>query len=537
MKTLLLGLLLLISVSSSAQVVWENHHSPVYAYLSRMAQKGFIDLNDIILPINRIKILEHLDSLSSKALSTIEKEELSFYLQEYKASSPSAKKELSFFKKDGNGRLRLLGVNQDGFKFYVDPIIGMQKTFGQPSSYRDLSNGVNLWGGTGRLGFQLYYRDHGLTGSALRQLNNENPQTAFIELFNTDPNKLNHNEVKGHLSYAWKKGSISLGKDHLLVGYGESGKIILSDRAPSFPYLRLEYQPLKWLFFNYSHAWLNSNIVDSSRSYRTGTSGVIGDIRIRYVPKFLAHHSISFFPTKGLSLTLGESMVYSDKLDIGFLIPVMFFKPYDNNRSNYRINAGSNAQFFLQASARNLIKNTHFYGNVFVDEIRMTKIFNATQSRNQLGILLGGNVTDLFLPYLTIGAEYTRVNPFVYKNLLPAQTYDQYNHSLGDWMGNNFDRFSFIAKYTPLPKLKLELLWQKIRKGGAGTLLQQYEAQPQPDFLFDFQRNRKDLIINAQYEWLNNFYLFGRFMKTHIDPVGSAAVVNQQFTLGMSYGL
>ena len=119
----------------------------------------------------------------------------------------------------------------------------MQKTFGQPSNYRDLSNGVNLWGGTGRLGFQLYYRDHGLTGSDLRQLNNENPQTAFIELFNTDPNKLNHNEVKGHLSYAWKKGSISLGKDHLLVGYGESGKIILSDRAPSFPYLRLEYQP------------------------------------------------------------------------------------------------------------------------------------------------------------------------------------------------------------------------------------------------------------------------------------------------------
>jgi len=67
MKTLLLGLLLLISVASSAQVVWENHHSPVYAYLSRMAQKGFIDLNDIILPINRIKILEHLDSLSSKS--------------------------------------------------------------------------------------------------------------------------------------------------------------------------------------------------------------------------------------------------------------------------------------------------------------------------------------------------------------------------------------------------------------------------------------------------------------------------------------
>jgi hypothetical protein len=45
------------------------------------------------------------------------------------------------------------------------------------------------------------------------------------------------------------------------------------------------------------------------------------------------------------------------------------------------------------------------------------------------------------------------------------------------------------------------------------------------------------LILKAQYEWLNNLYLFGRFMKTNINPVGSAAVVNQQFTLGMSYGL
>ncbi len=556
MKGFIAILLLTISLQVTGQTVWENHNAPVYGYLSRMAMKGHIELNDIILPINRGKILEHLDTLQTKQLSAIEKKELGFYLQEYKAAlnpfpgappltkgknnpsslSPHASS-LSILKKDPFGRFRFLGVSNKDFKLFIDPIIGMQQTVGTPSQYRTLSNGINLWGQAGRLGFQLYYRDFGLTGSGLKLLNQENPNTAFIELFNVDPNKLNHNEVKAHMSYSWKNGSISIGKDHLLWGYGESGKIVLSDRAPSFPYLRLDYQPLKWMSFNYTHAWLNSNILDTIRTYRTGTSGVIGDIRIRYIPKFMATHSVSFLPIKGLTLSIGESMLYSDKLDIGFLIPVMFFKPYDNNRSNYVINAGSNAQFFFQASARNLIKNTHFYSTVFIDEIRLSSIFNSQKARNQLGITAGMSMTDCLLPYLTIGAEYTRVNPFVYNNLIPAQNYSQYNYSLGDWMGNNFDRAVFLMKYTPIPKLRLEMRLQKIRKAGPGTLLQQYEAEPQPPFLFDFQKNRTDMSFNVQYEWLNNLYLFGRLLSTKQSPVNAISTKYRQLNIGMSYGL
>jgi len=549
MRGFIATILLTISLQVTGQTVWENHNAPVYGYLSRMAMKGNIELNDIILPISRSKILEHLDTLQTKQLSAIEKKELGFYLQEYKAAlnpftgAPSLAEgknipsPLSILKKDPLGRLRMFGVNNKDFKLFIDPIIGGQQTVGTPSQYRTLSNGINLWGQAGRLGFQLYYRDFGLTGSGLKLLNRENPNTAFIELFNVDPNKLNHNEVKAHISYSWKNGSISVGKDHLLWGYGESGKIVLSDRAPSFPYLRLDYQPLKWMSFNYTHAWLNSNILDTLKTYGTGTTGVIGDVRIRYIPKFMAHHSVSFLPVKGLTLSIGESIVYSDKLDIGFLIPVMFFKPYDNNRSNYVINAGSNAQFFFQASARNLIKNTHFYSTVFIDEIRLSSIFNSQKARNQLGITTGMSVTDFLIPYLTIGAEYTRVNPFVYNNLLPAQSYSQYNYSLGDWMGNNFDRAVFMMKYTPIPKLRLEMRLQKIRKGGPGTLLQQYEAEPQPPFLFDFQKNRTDMSFNVQYEWINNLYLFGRLLSTKQSPVNTTSTMNRQLTIGMSYGL
>jgi len=95
MKSFIVIILLSIALQVSGQTVWENHHAPVYGYLSRMAMKGHIELNDVILPISRAKILEHLDTLQTKQLSAIEKKELGFYLQEYKTVLTSS---LTLFK-------------------------------------------------------------------------------------------------------------------------------------------------------------------------------------------------------------------------------------------------------------------------------------------------------------------------------------------------------------------------------------------------------------------------------------------------------
>ena len=143
--------------------------------------------------------------------------------------------------------------------------------------------------------------------------------------------------------------------------------IFLSNKVPSYPYIRLDYNPLKWLSFNYTHAWLNSNITDSSLSYLNNSGRLDNDKRILFVQKYLATHSIQVNPVKGLNLAIGESIVYSDKMDLGFLIPINLFKFYDNNRSNYLIEAGSNGQYFFSINSRNQIKNTHIYGTLFID--------------------------------------------------------------------------------------------------------------------------------------------------------------------------
>ncbi|MDP1842025.1 MAG: hypothetical protein Q8K64_01305, partial [Sediminibacterium sp.] len=149
----------------------------------------------------------------------------------------------------------------------------------------------------------------------------------------------------------------------------------------------------------------------------------------------------------------------------------------------------------------------------------------------------GGSVTDLFLPYLTLGAEYTRVNPFVYNNLIPAQTFTQFNSSLGDWMGNNFDRSMLFAKFTPIPRVKTYLRYQSIRKGGSGTVAQQYTAVPQPPFLFDFQKKRSDIFFQASYEFMNNFYLSGSYELVKQELATGVKNNISTFQFGLSYGL
>jgi hypothetical protein len=541
-----------IAKHTYSQTIWENKNVEAHAYLARMAQKGFIQFNDIIQPIERTKIANALFQLSQQrtSLTSIELKELDFYLQEYNQdliADSLIKNEIGFFVKDAHQRPRMFFIHTKDFSLNLDPNVSSNFISGGGLNITQVSNGLNLWGKVGKKwGYQLMYRDVTELGTVrdfytVNKLDfrRQEPKTGIILVGLNDDRKINHSDIRATISYSFKNGSISFGKDQIVWGYGENGRIVLSDRAPSFPLIRLDYNPIKWLRFNYFHGWLNSEIVDSTKTYPTYNGGVSGDIRIINRQKFIASHTLQFNLKKGLDLAIGESIIYSDQLDPGFLIPINLFKIYDNNKSNYLINAGSNGQYFLQLSSRNQIKNTHLYGSLFIDEIRLASIFNKAKSRNQLGYTIGGSVTDYFTPYLTLGAEYTRVNPFVYNNLIPAQTYTQYNYPLGDWMGSNFHRKMIFARYNYLPKLKFYTRIQFMNKGGEGSVYDQYNAEPQPKFLSDYRQTRNDFFFQTSYEWFNNCYLRASFEYIDDKNTKGRGIKKQEsiFQIGFSYGL
>ncbi len=534
----------LATAQVSAQTVWETHNKEVYNYLSRMAQKGTIRFDDNIRPLSRKYIADCLDSLSQKKeqLSPTEKKELSFYRNEYGNESnalPTGPNEaLHFLKTDPYHRWRGFSATGKDVLFQADPVFTAATIRGSGKSVTQSSSGLSFWGYAGRhWGFQFFYNDITESGKGFDSTRQNTPETGIVRKDTSLHSSQNFSQFRGSISYSFKNGSVSFGQDHLLWGYGQNGKIVLSDKAPAFPFIRLDYKLFSWLSFNYTHVWLNSALIDSNRTYATG-NGIYGGQRQFFIPKFMATHSINIKAMKGLDLAAGESIVYSDRLDVGYLFPLMFFKIYDNIVNNSNIHTGSNGQLFLQVSSRNQIPKTHLYTTLFIDEIRVSSIFDKNKSRNQLGYTVGGSVTDAFLPYLTLGMEYTRVNPFVYNNLFPAQNYTSYNYSLGDWMGNNFDRLTYTARYTPFPRFKCLLSYQTSRKGAAGTVDQQYFQQPQPAFLFNLQNKQQEFTARFSYELINNLNLNAFYSSLNFDNrITLQKTTQNTFSLGFNYGL
>jgi len=529
-----------------AQVVWEYQQKEVYNYLARMAQKGIIRFDDNIKPLSRKYIADCLDSLSHKnsLLSATEKKELVFYYQEYGneltgGPAENQPEQVKFLKPDPYKRWRMVDAKASNITLVADPVFTAATIQGSGKNVLQTSSGLSIYGYAGKhFGFHAYYNDITESGPGFDSTRQNTPETGIIRKDPSVKTSQNYSQFRGSISYSWKNGSISFGQDYLLWGYGEAGKIVLSDKAPAAPYIRFDYQPFSWLKFNYANIWLSSNLVDSARTYSTGNIIYGTDQRILFIPKYMATHSILIKASKGLDISAGESIIYSDRMDIGYLIPVMLFKVYDNIVNNSNIQSGSNGQIFLQISSRNQLPKTLLYSTLFIDEIRLSTIFNKINSRNQLGVTFGGSVTDAIIPYLTVGVEYTRVNPFVYSNLIPAQTYTSHGYNMGDWMGNNFDRLTYTLKYTPFPRFKCLLNYQTSRKGGPGTIVQQYLQQPQPPFLFDLQNKQKQIHASISYECLNNLNLNAYFTSVSLNNIAtSQKTTTNTFSLGFTYGL
>lgn len=534
-----LVLVAILGILQANAQVNELTSSTVYDYLYRMAQKGLIRWNDYQMPLDRKNISSAIDSLTlhEDQLTKTETSELEFYKQEYSFDRfDTSREEKRLFKTDDFNRFRVAMYEKGGSKIFVDPLVGLSVLKVGDKSTRQYFSGIRMAGYFGkRWGFNFAFRDNTEKGDTLTHLSSFAPVEGIVPTIETN-RSINYSSFNYNIGYRWSNGSLSAGQENFSWGYGLAGNIALSGRAPSFPFIKFDFDPWRWLHFNYFHGWLQSNIIDSAKTYPTG-SGVANSQREFYFPKFIAHHSITVTPIKGLDIAVGESIVYSDKLSFAYLIPLNFFKIYDQTNSRYNINAGDNSQFFGFISSRNHIKNTHIYAQLFIDEIRASKIFNKRERRNQLGYTLGINRTDLFLNYLTAGIEYSRINPFVYNNLMPTQTYETNSYSLGDWMGNNADRFYIYTQYVPLPKLKIKLWYQKLRQGEKGTLYQQYNAVPQPPFLFSKLFDYKETGFLARYELINRLLLTLEINSINTKYVHASAERQTGVRFGISYGL
>jgi len=507
--------LILFSFPVNAQSVYEPAGHSVYEFLSVIAQKGVINYKDEIRPLTRMQIAGYLNAINShekNRLTGLQKRELEFYLNDFHHELSLVKSKadtstgITFFPRDSGNCRRFFMYSDSLFHFYLSPVIGRTVGFKEGGFYERHWDGLSFYGTLGEnIGFSFRFTNEGESGAHIDTSRRFTPDKGMVLLkTKIEKDRLVFDRIEAALSIDWDWGSFTIGKGNILLGYGtESGQLVLSDKAPFWPYIRLDVRPVDWLSFNYNHGWLSSDVIDSALSYPTDLPD---KSRVIYRDKYLANHSIVVYPLDGLSILAGESIVYADKLKFAYLQPIMFCRPADDYLSGPAANdAGDNAQIFLGISSRNHIPRTHIYGALFIDEINPNKIFSENH-RNQLAFQVGASVVDFPSNNLDLMVEYVRLNPFVYQHYIDTQTYQNGGYTLGHWINHNADMLSAALNYRIIRGLKAHLWWRFIRKGEEGTAEQQYSV-PQPPFLFGLKTNYSQYGLDVRYEVFHDFHL------------------------------
>lgn len=531
-----------------SQTVFEPVNNSIYSYLQDMAIKGIVNLNEFNKPYSRMEIAKILVEISNNnnRLSKIENDELKFYSKDYISefvrlnSFPKDVKietkidSSAYFIKDLNNRFRLFSYDNKFIAFYVDPIFGYTIGNNDNSNFIHRWNGVKTYGYISEnIGFSLNFRDN-LESGKLTDRKRDFSLKDGINLTVDGKKDFEYDIVNASLSYNWYWGDITFAKDHEVWGSGKHGQLILSTKSPSFVFVKLRIKPVKWIDFIYLHGWLESDLIDSS-TIRFGYAN-----RTNYVDreKYIALHAISFYPYSNLRFTLGESIVYSDKLEPIYFIPVMFFRVADHYLSKKNSNTGSNAQIFADVSYTNNYLKTKFYTTLFIDELSVSSIVDGSEGPAAVAYTFGLQTYNPFLENNTITLEYSRLNPFIYMNSNPAQQYSNHSYQLGHWIGSNADMIYFSINQRLIRGLNVCVWAEYIRKGQKETYEQQYKL-PYPSFLFGDKSYYTNLGIDLKYEFIHDLNIVSGFQYNKIDKryLSGLDIYKNQFYLTVNYGI
>ncbi len=579
----------------NAQFATEPLRSDVYSFLSTLSQKGIITYNDLVKPLSRKYISQKLVEAekNSAELTRIQKEELQFYFKEFgyeidhysnrekknhKTSKSKVKKnakdkkrnildkswsvetlrprytrkiveEMAIFKYDWYNRFRPFYYEGKNLLLHINPILGYEVGNWEKDNYQNVFLGASFKGYLGDfLGFNFELVQARQAPRVRSSLYNNFSKNTTIDLQLADSERLEYSTINVNIGADWDWGSLVIGKDHLNWGYAENGKIVLSSKAPSFPYLRLDISPTKWFSFNYIHAWLNSDVIDSNSFYSTLRPGNewYNPQRYTYISKYLVTHSVKITPFKGLDFSFGESVIYSDNLQFAYLIPIMFFDLVDeylNRNDNF---AGASTQLFLAISSRNHIKNTHLYASFFADELTPESLFDPELQYYKFAFTFGGSVVDLPIDDLTLKAEFSKIYPGNYRHFIPTLSYESSSSLMGHWIGDNGDLIYGAIDYKIMRGLNVKLWGQYIRKGTEARGNRAYKVQiPQPPFLFvDRISDRKNytyLGIESKFEITHDLFIKVHFQYIEVEQAKTetefTTKIFRDFSLLFGYGI
>ena len=508
----------------------------LYDFLDELLVDGVLVHQTAVRPYSRKQVATMLlEAQDADSLLNIrQKRDLAFYLNEYALERDTmvsnyvqytdhstynvslADPQFSYRSKDNMFKMRLRPILGGNFLMSKKGVI-FHRWYGAELQM-DIAKHLSIWGSlrdnswSGDWLSKTYFpTDNDRRLGARIHYGASQMQPALMPIAGVQYKEANYggdfSDSKGGISlYAWW-GSISVQRENIRWGDAYHASNILSGRAPAAPMISLQLTPCKWFQFDYFHAWLVSNVVDSTYYYVEETTN--GAVRnYRPMNKFMAANMFTFTPIKQLSISFGNSIIYAERsIQAAYFIPIAFYKSLDHLLTKGVRTQNQNSQAFASLSVRP-VEHLHLYGSMFVDEIKFSRFKPSNKENNPLSYLVGFNWSGWPVKGLSLKAEFVRSYIASYIHSIEVLDYTTNSFDMGHYLGDNAQSIYAELAYRPIRGMLIKASYTNDTKYNSYAYLRNNISATIAQKPFDHAIFRNEVVqLDGVYEVHPNMYM------------------------------
>ena len=461
-------------------------YTRLYDYLDELLTDGIITAQTVVRPYTRLQVATMLQQAqdADSLLSTRQKADLAFYLNEFALERDTMVSNFVQYTDHSTFSLSVADPQfsyrsaNNMFKLRLRPILGANIAMSKKGALLhrwygaelqlDIAKHLSIWGSlrdnswSGNwLSKDYFPTDIARIHGARIHYGASQQQPALSPMTGVQYKEANYggdfSDSKGGINlYTWW-GSVGLQRENISWGTASHASNILSGRNPAVPMLTLQLTPCRWFQLDYFHAWLVSNVLDSTYYYLYNTAGHTQAVK-NYRPynKFMAANMLTFMPIKQLSLSVGNSVIYAEQtIQAAYLIPIAFYKSLDHLLTKGVRTQNQNSQVFASLSVRP-VRHLHLYGSFFVDEVKFSRFKPSNPENNPISYLVGFDWSGWPISGLSLKGEFVRSYIACYTHSIDVLTWESNSYNMGHYMGDNAQSIYAELAYRPVRGLLLK---------------------------------------------------------------------------------
>lgn len=481
-------------------------YTRLYDFIDELLTDDIVCAQTTVRPYSRSQVANMLEQaqLADSLLSERQKKDLHFYLNEFALERDTMVDNYVQYTDHQTFNLSLADPQfsyksaNNMFKMRLRPILGANLTAGKKGAIlqrwwgaelqMDIAKHLSIWGSlrdnswSGNWLNADYYPDELARMYGARvHYGASQAQPALSPIAGVQYKEASYggdfSDSKGGINlYAWW-GSLGIQRENIRWGNAYHASNILSGRNPAVPMLTLQLTPCHWFQLDYFHAWLVSNVMDTTYFYLEDTTKEGVQVK-NYRPynKFMAANMFTFTPIRQLSFSFGNSIIYAENaIQMAYLIPIAFYKSLDHLLTKGIASQNQNSQAFASLSIRP-VKHLHLYGSFFLDEFSLSRLKKSNPERNPISYLVGFNWSGWPVKGLSLKAEFVRSYIASYTHSIDVLTYASNSYNMGHYMGDNAQSIYAELAYRPIRGMLLKMSYTNDVKYNSYAYLRIYRG-------------------------------------------------------------